>query len=81
MKKRVHNLFVLPFVVLILVSVQDLSAQRFRARTGILGWVDDNHYIERTTDKDGNPVIMSVHIRTGKKKIYEYSSPLIDFPI
>ncbi|HCC70532.1 MAG TPA: S9 family peptidase [Bacteroidales bacterium] len=71
MKTRLFNLFAISLLVLVFFTVEDTSAQRFRSQGGILGWADDNHYLERTTDDEGNRVVMSVHIRTGKKKPYE----------
>ncbi|MFO7850908.1 MAG: S9 family peptidase [Bacteroidota bacterium] len=71
MKKKACYLPVLPFVIMMLFIAQDSNAQRSRGQGDILGWADDNHYLERTTDDEGNHVVMSVHVRTGKKKVYE----------
>jgi len=71
MKNKLHCLCVLSLFILVLFTVQDTSAQRFRTPGGILGWADDNHYLERTTDDEGKPVVMSVNVRTGKKKVYD----------
>ena len=35
-------------------------------QVSILGWTDDTHYLIRTFDKDKNPVVQSLDIKTGK---------------
>ncbi|MBN2632530.1 MAG: S9 family peptidase [Bacteroidales bacterium] len=59
-------------ITTILITATTLSAQR-PARGGqvaVIGWEDDNHYLMRTTDKDQNPVVMKVNIRTGKSVVF-----------
>jgi len=66
-----HYSFLFAVAILLLLNVTESSAQRYGGQGRILGWADDNHYLERTTDDAGNQVVMSVHIRTGKKKVYD----------
>ena len=40
--------------------------QRNSNQVAITGWTDDTHYQIRKFDKDKNPVILSVDIKTGK---------------
>jgi dipeptidyl-peptidase-4 len=40
--------------------------QRSSTQVSISGWTDDSHYLIRTFDKDKNPVIQSLDIKTGK---------------
>ena len=58
---------------ILLVAVftfQQVSAQRFMAPGRVLGWADDNNYLERVQDAEGKQVVMSVNVKTGKKKEY-----------
>ncbi len=71
MKTKLSLLFLYSCIILFFVSVHDAEAQRYNTPGGIVGWADDNHYIEKSTDDDGNTVIMKVHIKTGKKKEYD----------
>ena len=40
--------------------------QRGGDQPSIVGWTDDSHYLIRTFDKDKNPVLQSLDIKTGK---------------
>ncbi|HKL66303.1 MAG TPA: DPP IV N-terminal domain-containing protein, partial [Bacteroidales bacterium] len=71
MKNKTVFLVTAITIVMFFSTIADINAQ-YRGRSGgIIGWDDDNHYLERTSDDDGNMVVMSVHVRTGKKKIYD----------
>ncbi len=72
MTKRLTHFFVLAILSLFILPVQVLRSQPYGSFGGkILGWADDNHYLESTTDNDGNQVVMSVHIKSGKKEVYK----------
>lgn len=60
--------------VLLILAVPGF-AQRGGSSTGILGWEDDNHYLIRELDSEGNSVVMSVDARSGKKELSEFSEP------
>ena len=71
MKNRLPFLFILSCFILLLLPVQDAGAQRYGSSSRILGWADDNHYLERKTGEQGETVVMSVHIKTGREKVYD----------
>jgi dipeptidyl-peptidase 4 len=57
------------FLFLIAIGNTQAGAQmpqRNSNQVAITGWTDDSHYLIRTFDKDKNPVIQSVDIKTGK---------------
>ncbi len=53
------------------LSVQQTDAQRFRSPDRILGWADNNNYLIYEDDSDGNRVVMSVNVKSGKKKAFK----------
>ena len=71
MKNRINYCIVFFLMTFLLPLFQQASAQRYRSQEGIIGWADDRHYLERTTDDEGNQLIMSVNVRSGKKKAYD----------
>ncbi len=72
--------FLLCVIMLTLLIPDNALAQRFRSPGGIAGWADDNNYLVYDTDKDGERIMMSVNVRTGKKKAYsDFSNPRQDF--
>ncbi|MBS0012091.1 MAG: S9 family peptidase [Bacteroidales bacterium] len=71
MKIRVLCLFAFYAFTLLFLAVQDAGAQGFGSPKGIIGWADDNHYLQRTSDDEGNQLVMSVHVKSGEKKVYE----------
>ena len=58
-------------ILLFSVSSENTLAQRFGAGSSIIGWADDNNYLTMENDADGNRVVMSVNVKTGKKKVYD----------
>ncbi|MCF8223080.1 MAG: S9 family peptidase [Bacteroidales bacterium] len=58
-------------IVMFFSTIADINAQYRGQSGGIIGWADDNHYLERSSDDDGNRVVMRVHVKTGKKEIYD----------
>ncbi|HUS87401.1 MAG TPA: S9 family peptidase [Bacteroidales bacterium] len=67
------NRILLSILVLMLsvLTVSNVSAQRFMRQSRILGWADDNNYLMFDKDDEGNQVVMSVNVKTGKKKVYD----------
>jgi dipeptidyl-peptidase-4 len=58
------------------IPVKAQLPQRGSNQVSIIGWTDDTHYQIRNFDKDKNPVIQSVDIRSGKSVVV--SSPKSD---
>ena len=70
MKRKSPFLLGICLVLFGLVSLNGYT-QRPGSSSSILGWADDNHYLERSRDDDGNLAVMSVHVRSGKKEVYD----------
>ena len=68
--RRQNFLQILVWLLILLPSSgMKLMAQmppREGNQVSILGWTDDTHYLIRTFDKDKNPVVQSLDIKTGK---------------
>ena len=68
--RRQNFLQILVWLLILLpFSGMKLMAQmppRGGNQVSILGWTDDTHYLIRTFDKDKNPVVQSLDIKTGK---------------
>ncbi|MCD4769680.1 MAG: S9 family peptidase [Bacteroidales bacterium] len=61
---------VISLIFFVLFSVNDTVAQHFRSQNNILGWADDNNYLVSDIDKDSDRIVMSVNVKSGKKKVY-----------
>lgn len=62
--------------MLVVLIPESLQAQRSRTPARVVGWADDNNYLVYDNDKDGERVVMSVNIKSGKKKVYKKFSNL-----
>lgn len=58
-------------ILFLSVSSENTQAQRFGGGSAIIGWADDNNYLTMDSDAEGNRLVMSVNVRTGKKKVYD----------
>ncbi len=59
------------FIILVLFQLTDATSfsqhpLRSRPGTQVEGWADDSHYIIKIVEKDVQPVILNVNVRTGK---------------
>lgn len=50
---------------------EDAAAQRMGQQSSILGWADDNNYLKYETNADGERAVMSINVKSGKKKVYK----------
>ncbi len=58
-------------MLLLFILQNGVLAQRPGQPSSILGWADDNNYLMYDTNSDGDRIVMSVSVRTGKKKVYK----------